>query len=144
MVKTIAELKAGKLGPIRQDDSKTTYAPMLSKAMAGINWSKPALAIHNLVRGLIPWPVATTTFHNQPLKIWRTQIPATSVIKEIMIAHPTVQEGTIISFHKSLFVACQENTWLELKEVQPPNKARLSAYDWANGIRLQSGDKFSI
>jgi len=41
---------------------------------------------------------------------------------------------------KQLIVACGENSWLELKEVQPANKPRLSAYDWANGMRLQSGE----
>jgi methionyl-tRNA formyltransferase len=144
VIKTIEQLKTGQLVPIRQDDSKATYAPLLSKTMACINWSQPALAIHNFVRGLIPWPIAFTTFHAQPLKIWRTQLLSTIDIKDMAAVYPSAPPGTIVHANKHIFVACQKNTWLELKEVQPANKPRLGAYDWANGVRLQSGEIFEF
>lgn len=144
VIKTIEQLKTGELKATPQDDSKAIYAPMLGKAIASIDWDKPASSIHNLIRGLIPWPVAFTTFHNQPLKIWHTQLPSASEIKDITAAHPATEPGTIVLFNKRLLVACDQSTWLELKEVQPANKSRLSASDWANGIRLLSDDKFSI
>jgi len=141
-IKTIEQLKTGQVKPIPQDDSKATYAPLLSKETATINWKKSALSIHNLVRGLIPWPVAFTTFHNQPLKIWQTRVPRPSEVTDLLSTH-SAEPGNIIILNKQFMVACEQDTWLEIIEVQPANKSKLNACDWANGIRLRNGDKFS-
>jgi methionyl-tRNA formyltransferase len=142
-IKTIEQLKTGQLKPIPQDDSKATYAPLLSKETAIINWDKPASSIHNLVRGLIPWPVAFTNFQNQPLKIWQTRVPSQSEVKDLVATYSS-EPGKIVVVNKHLMVACNQGTWLEVMEVQPANKSKLNACDWANGIRLHNGDKFQL
>ena len=66
---------------------------MLDKNLGAINWSQTASTIHNLVRGLIPWPGAFTKFHNHQIKIWQSQLLSAAQTKEITAANPgTAQE----------------------------------------------------
>lgn len=74
IIKTIDQLAAGNLRPEKQDDSKATHAPILTKELGRINWSNSAKQIHNLVRGIIPWPLAFTNFRGSPIKIWCTKL----------------------------------------------------------------------
>ncbi len=129
-IKTIEQLQARVLKPEQQDENKATYAPLLNKAMGKINWSNSADKIHNLVRGLIPWPLAFTTFRDNPIKIWVLQ---ENVSKQ--------EPGLMTLLNKQLFVCCGENSWLELKEIQPANRSKLPAYDWINGLHLQVAEK---
>ena len=139
IIKTIEQLEKGSLKPQRQDDSKATYAPLMDKSTGKINWSGSASSIHNLVRGLIPWPLATTTFRGNPLKLWRTQLVSQDVLKEL--AQQNATPGTIVVHHKQLYVCCGNNDWLKILELQPMNKPRLAANDWINGTHLQIDEK---
>lgn len=139
-VKTLEELLAGNLKAQEQDDRKATYAPMLNKELARIDWSQSAIKIHNLVRGLIPWPLAHTSFRNSPIKIWRTGLVENSKVEKL--PKNNLEPGSIVSNNKEIYAYCGENTWLEIKDLQPINKSRISAKDWSNGIHLQVDDKF--
>ncbi len=141
-VKTIEQLMTGTLECQPQDDKNATYAPILTKTMGKIDWSKSANNIHNLVRGLIPWPLAFTIFRGDPLKIWRTE--PVNQDKLALLPKNTDQLGRIVLIKKELFVCCAENTWLKIKEVQPLNKSRLAAQDWSNGTHLDTNDKFEF
>src|SRR5271157_2862895 len=71
LVETLAGLVAGTIVPEKQDASQATYARLLKKEDGMVDWSLPAQAIHNRVRGLQPWPGAYTTFRGQTLHIWK-------------------------------------------------------------------------
>ena len=70
LVETLARIEAGTLVPERQDPSRATLAPILKKEDGWIDWRSPAPAIHNRVRGLLPWPGAYTKFRGQTVHIW--------------------------------------------------------------------------
>jgi methionyl-tRNA formyltransferase len=141
-IKTIEQLMAGTIKVEPQDDSQATYAPILDKSMGKIDWTNSANKIHNLIRGLIPWPLAFTTFRGNPIKIWRTELVAAD--KLVLLQKNIHSPGTIISINKELFVCCGEGSWLEVKEVQPMNKSKLTVKDWSNGAHLETNDKFEF
>lgn len=134
VVETLRRLRAGTLVPEPQDDRLATYAPLLKKQMGEIDWSSPAYAIHNRVRGLVPWPGAYTFHEGSLLKLWKS-----AVVPRTLPA--PVAPGTVVSLGAGIQVACAPDgrQVIELMEVQPANRARLRARAWANGVRLKIG-----
>lgn len=127
--KTIDALEKGELKPEKQDDSKATYASMLTKEMSAIDWTKPALTLHNQVRGLNPWPSAACRCQGKMLKI-HTARPASGT---------NAAPGTVVSV-APLTVACGDGTSLELVEVQYEGGKRMPAADFLRGHPMQVGD----
>jgi methionyl-tRNA formyltransferase len=125
LVQTLAQLES--IVPEKQDSAQATYAPILKKEDGLIDWTQPAQAIHNRVRGLQPWPGAYTTFRGQTLNIWKSDAKSG--------AGPP---GAIHSI-KPLLVACGAG-FLELHEVQLEGRKRISAADFANGQRLSENE----
>lgn len=136
LIETIQKMLDGTLVAERQDDSQATLAPMLDKELGRINWESSAKNIHNLVRGIVPWPGAFTMFNQAPLKIWKTK-PGAKPERRL-------SAGSIQKVGDKISVVCGEHgdETLELLEVQPPSKAKMLAKDWANGAHLKAGDKF--
>ena len=62
----------GEFDVVEQDESKVTFAPMLDKSMCPIDWTKTACQVHNHVRGLHPWPIATAELGGTKFKIHQT------------------------------------------------------------------------
>src|SRR4029077_122136 len=118
LVQTLAGLSAGSIVPEKQDDAQATLAPLLKKEDGAIDWTDQALAIHNRVRGLQPWPGAQTSFRGAPLHLWKTKVSfsATGGSRADLGVRPTVGPGGVVSL-KPLVVACGEGS-LELLEVQ--------------------------
>jgi methionyl-tRNA formyltransferase len=120
LVETLAKLKT--ITPEKQDSTQATYAPLLKKEDGIIDWSRPAIAIHNQVRGLQPWPGARTTFRGNTLNVWKTKV---------VDAPASV---------KPWVVRCGEGA-LQLLEVQLEGRKRIAAADFANGQRLTENDR---
>ena len=129
LVETLAGLEAGRIVPEKQDHALATYAPLLKKEDGGIVWARDAGAIHNQVRGLQPWPGASTGFRGQALHIWRSRLWSGS---------PPGAPGAFVSL-KPPVVSCGAGA-LELVEVQLEGRKRISAADFANGQRLTEND----
>lgn len=128
LVKTINGIVEGSIVPEKQEDSKTCYASMLNKDMAKINWNLSSKEIHNLVRGLNPWPVAYTHYHDKVMKIYKTK-----VLKENSDKEP----GTIIKVNKEgIVVSCGEGTIL-IKEMQFPGKKVLTVEQYIVGNDIE-------
>lgn len=115
-----------------QDDSQSTYVSVLDKRMSVVDWSKSAQEVHNLIRGLDPWPVAVTTRGEVRLKLFQsrltgkaTSLPAGSVTE----ADPK----------KGLFVACGDGQVLQITEIQMVGKKRMSAGDYLRGHGIEPG-----
>jgi len=131
LVETLAGLEAGTIVPEKQDSSQATYAPLLKKEDGAIDWSQPAAAIHNRVRGLQPWPGAQTTFRGQTLLVWKSRLGAEGAAG--------IAAGGFAGL-KPLTVACGQGR-LELLEVQLEGRKRIAAADFANGQRLTENDR---
>ncbi|EKY26634.1 methionyl-tRNA formyltransferase [Clostridium celatum] len=131
LIKTIEGLVQGTITPIKQE-GETCYAKMLSKDTGKIEWSKAAKDIHNLIRGLNPWPIAHTTYKGQNMKIY-----ASSVLEE----NSNKEAGTIIGVNKDgIKVSCGEDVLL-IKKVQFPNGKPLTIEQYINGNEIEVGCK---
>ena len=130
LMETLARIET--LVPEKQDASQASYAPILKKEDGWIDWRLPALAIHNRVRGLLPWPGAYTKFRGQTLQIWKSQV------KDAAAGSP----GCVRRSGKSLQAVCGDGIAIELLEVQLEGKKRISGEAFANGQRLQENESF--
>ncbi len=72
MEQTVISLREGNLHPVKQDNEKFTYAPMLSKELSPIDWNETALQVHNKIRGLYSWPCATAKLGDKVFKIHKS------------------------------------------------------------------------
>ena len=130
IVKTLNQLFDGTARPLPQDSSLASYAPMLDRALERIDWKRSAQQIHNLVRGMNPWPGAYCVCENITLKIWKTRIIDST---EPMIPgriHAVTPDGLIVETGHNM---------IELLEVQPECKRRMGARDCACGYCLTPG-----
>lgn len=130
---TLARLD--ELTPHAQNDAEATFAPILKKEDGLIDWSQPATVIERRVRGLQPWPNAYTNVHSKRITIWRAEADET---------YPRNCEAGFLlhAFGDYLVVCCGENTKLNLVEVQPEGRTRMTARDLRNGMHLRSNDRF--
>src|SRR5699024_7644132 len=74
LIETLKQIEKGCAPRIPQNHEEFTYAPMMNKALGQIDWSKSAREIHNLVRGVNPWPSAYTNYEGSTMKIWKTEV----------------------------------------------------------------------
>ncbi|MBQ2444249.1 MAG: methionyl-tRNA formyltransferase [Clostridia bacterium] len=129
IVKTLTAVENNTVVPQKQNDEESSYAPMLTKELCRIDWSRTAQEVHNKVRGLNSWPVAVTVVNGKRLKIFSTRI-----------ADSKGEIGTVIN-ENPLTVACGDKA-VEILEVQPEGKKRISAADYVRGYRITRGTVF--
>lgn len=127
---TLTGLADGTVQPRKQPAEGACYAGMLSKSMSPLDWSKPARVLHNQVRGMNPWPVASTVYEGKTLKIYGSRVAESAA----------GQPGTVLSL-SPLVVACGEGTALELQEVQYEGARRMAAADFLRGHPMQVGER---
>ena len=127
LIETIEGVANGTIKGIKQE-GETCYAKMLSKDTGKIVWDKSAREIHNLIRGLNPWPIAHTTYKGENMKIYESE-----VLNESSNKNP----GTIISVNKSgMKVSCSEGVLL-VKKIQFPNGKPLTIEQYINGKDIE-------
>ena len=126
LVKVVEEIAAGTVQATPQDPAQVTYAPMLSRALAPIDWSQSANAIHNKVRGLVPWPATSTdVFSKEPVKVF-----AVAETGE----HTGKAPGTVLAARpEGIDVACGDGMVLRILELQAPGSRRMGAADYLRG-----------
>ena len=138
LIETLKGIEADSIKPIKQDDEKSSYVKMLTKAMGHIDFTKNANEIERLIRGLNPWPSAFTHMNKKMLKIWDADV---SEDIEVPQNSPV---GTAFISKEKMYVICGSG-FLELKEVQLEGKKknvyrrffkRKSYREW-NGIRVR-------
>jgi methionyl-tRNA formyltransferase len=129
---TIKLILASQVPRIPQNHSLATYAPLLTREMEKINWENPAQDIHNLVRGLNPWPGAYCCYQNKSLKIWKTRVSDSNASTEL--------PGKIIEITDSGIIVETGQGTIEVLEVQPECKRRMSARECSYGYCLDIGD----
>ena len=133
ILETLDELENGSLTPIKQGESPTAYAKMLTKAMGLIDFTKSAKELDCFVRGMDPWPSAYTLLSGKTLKLWK-----------VRVVEGSGKAGSVIGIGKESFtVACGEGA-IEVLEVQLEGKKRMSAGDFLKGITLNIGQELGV
>ena len=132
LLQTIKQITEGSVVRNKQNDAKASYAPLLTKELERINWLLPAQEIYNLVRGLNPWPVAFSIFKGKKLKIWQTKVIDNVTIGEI---------GTVLSLTETGFTVQTGKGILEILELQPESKRKMTAKDFVCGNQIAINDK---
>ena len=138
MSETLRALDRGTITPTPQDNSQATLAPPLKKEDGRINWSLPAQEIYNRIRGFQPWPGAFTTFRGKQCAIWAKPAPRAMTAP----TSPHAEPGTITASGSEVDVACGEDTTLRLEFAQLEGRNKISAREFANGARVQPGERF--
>ena len=123
---TLRQVENGTAVATKQDESAVTYAPMLDKSMCPIDFTKSARQIHNQVRGLHPWPVATMELKGQRFKVHETRVLDRSG-----------KPGEILELNKQgLVIACGEGA-IEIRQLQAEGGKRMAAPDYFRGHPLE-------
>ncbi len=132
-VRTIDGLQDGSLSASEQVGS-VTKAPKLTRDLGRIDWDQPVDRVHNLIRGLSPYPGCFTTLGDRSLKILRSRI----VTRENGQSEP----GTIINLGKNGPLEVQTgNGILELLQLKPEGKSAMSAGEFIRGYHVQEGQQ---
>ncbi len=126
---TLTALQKGALRPEKQDDALSNYAPMLTKELSSLDFTRPAREVHNHIRGLSPWPTASLTVGGKTLKVHRS----------VLCADAGGQPGEVIESGKRLVVSCGDGKCVELLTVQAEGKKAMAAADYLRGNPLAAG-----
>lgn len=129
---TIALIASHKAPRTVQQHEKATYASMLTREVERIDWSQSATTIHNLIRGLNPWPGSYCSYEDKMVKTWRTKIHESDSL--------TTVPGRIVDLTIDGFIVETGQGTLEVIEVQPASKRRMSAKDFVCGYGMVVGD----
>ncbi|MEL7361271.1 MAG: methionyl-tRNA formyltransferase, partial [Bacteroidota bacterium] len=129
VVDTVQRIEAGEAVGQPQDDTLASPAPKLFKDDAKIDWTRPAEAVHNHIRGLAPYPAAWTTFAGETWKLYRSRVAEGEL---------SGQPGEVLDVDGRLLIACGAGA-VEVLEVQRQGKRRMATSAFLNGIDLQPG-----
>lgn len=135
LIKTIDNIKGNKITLIRQDEARVTLAPKLTRELGVINWIKQsALEIHNLVRGLLPWPSAESTINGTTLKILKTEV--------LNGPHSQGAPGQVLMIEKQGITVATRSGALLIQELHPHSSKRMTADEFVRGYPVKLGDIF--
>lgn len=130
LIETIKKVVDKLIKPEKQINENSCYASMLDRNIAKINWRLKASEIHNLVRGLNPWPIAITSYDNLVMKIYKTHVENITSNKE---------PGTILSVDKNGITVSTGEGVLVIEKIQFPNGKPLFVEQFINGHSIEVG-----
>lgn len=135
VLKTVKLINTGTFQLSKQDDSLATPAPKITKEICKIDWNKSAIEIHNLVRGLSPYPGAFFTYDEKIFKIFKTRVTENV---EIKTAYSEIKIDSIHSVYQSkkeLFIQTG-NGLLQILEIQPEGRKKMSVEEFLRGYEF--------
>jgi methionyl-tRNA formyltransferase len=130
MMETLHGLQRGTVQPRRQDNLRSSLAPILKKEDGRIDFHRTAQEICNRLRGFQPWPGAFTIFRGKGLQL-----------SDAAVAQRSAPEGELLIHDDQMIVGCGGATGLALLEVQPEGKKRMRSRDFLHGYRPLTGEK---
>jgi len=125
VVETIDLIESGNYELTEQDNSLATPAPKITREICKIDWNKPSREIHNLIRGLSPYPAAFFERNGKIYKVFSSEV----------VEQPLLEPGEIRSTKKELFIGTKDNT-LKILEIQPEGRKRMKADEFLRGYSL--------
>jgi methionyl-tRNA formyltransferase len=136
LVETLDDLRGGRIHEEAQDDALSTYAARLTREDGRIDWTQPARAIHDRVRGLHPWPHAFTYLSGSRFILRRSTVDRSA-------APRSEAPGTIsVAAHGRLAIVCGDGAELDVLEVQAEGRRPMSAREFLAGRSLSPGQRF--
>jgi methionyl-tRNA formyltransferase len=126
LVRTLAELPH--IRPEPQDDSQSSYAPILKKEDGHIDWSMPRQHILNRIRGFLPWPGCYGVLRGSRVHVWKA-----------CAAEIAASAGVLVCRSRRLFAGCGDGS-IELLEVQLEGRKRMDAAAFLNGFQIHAGE----
>ena len=127
LIETLDLIESGKANPQKQPEGDFGYAKMITKDLCPIDWSKSAFEVHNHIRGLQTWPVATTTVGGKTIKIHK------SVLSDIK----GNKSGEVVDNNKRLIVSCGDGKCVEILELQAEGKKRTDTKSFLSGNNIE-------
>lgn len=132
LLETLKMVEAGTAPRTPQNSEAATYAPIMTKTLGKIDWSKDAASIKNLVRGTCPWPGAFSSYNGKSFKIFEADVNMEG-------NHEDKEPGTITAVNKDSFtVACGSGS-LDIRELQFENEKRMSVEAYLRGHLIEKG-----
>ena len=132
VLQTVRLIELGKVQTRLQDDTLTSPAPKIFKNDCRIDWNKTSKEIHNLIRGLSPYPSAWTTHNGKMIKIFRSQI----------IDHQTDQAGAVLLHSADALVIGTGTGAIAIQDIQQEGKRKMGIGEFLRGYAIQVGDRF--
>jgi methionyl-tRNA formyltransferase len=133
LVATLDRLVKGPIEEIPQDDTRATYAARLTKEDGLVDWSRPAVDVHNLIRGLYPWPHAYTFWNGRRLILLRSS-PSSGTTHAL--------GGVVIAAHSEELRVATGEGHLQILEIQAEGKRPMTAREFLAGTHIEPGDRF--
>ncbi len=128
IVETLSKLENGTATRTQQDDEKSSYAGKITKELGQIDFTKPAVTIERLIRGLNPWPSAHTTLDGKAMKVWDATVEEGNV---------TEQPGEIVEIAKHYIKVATGENYLKINEIQLAGKKRMPMDAFLNGYTIK-------
>ena len=132
LLETLDGIEDGSIKPQKQDDSKSTYAKLLTKELGRIDFTWEAVKIERYIRALSNWPNVYCSFKGKTLKVWKASV---------VMSDSENKPGTVVNVSKKSFTVQTGSGQLEFLEVQPEGKKRMDAASFLNGNRLAVGEE---
>lgn len=130
LIKTMEDIVDGKAIYTPQDDSLSSYSPMIFKETGKIDWNRKAEDIVNLIRGLKPWPIAYTRYRDETMKIHRA-----SIVPNLSNGKP----GEIVKVSNEGIYVSTINDSILIEELQFPNKRKMMVREYLAGNNIELG-----
>lgn len=130
LIETIEALKNGELRPEKQNNELSNYAPIITKELCPVDFAKSAAEVHNKVRGLYSWPIATMVIKGKKFKIHKSKILA-----ENFSGIP----GEIVDNNNRLVIMCGDGNCVEILEIQAEGKKKMDTQSFLRGQRIEKG-----
>jgi len=126
--KTINLLETNEIISMPQNHNESSYAPMLTKDLGKIDWTKSAQHIKNLIRGTIPWPTSYTTYSGKIMKIWKSRV---------IESNKEYDPGKILEVQKDCILVATGKNILAIEEIQFSGKKRMGVKDYLIGNNIE-------
>lgn len=136
LIKTLEQLKADTIKPEKQDDSKSCYAPMLNKSIAGVDWHMTSRDIRNRIRGFNPWPVAHTTLEGQTMKIY-----IAAIVQPDDVDGGHYSTGHVVKVDKTGIYVKTGDGYLRIDELQLGSGKRMATKAFLLGHEIPVGTR---
>ena len=142
LLDALKQIEAGTAVRVPQDDAVSTYAPMLKKEMARIDFARPAEEIERGIRGRYPWPGSTAHLNGKQLKIFAADVVPQAEAGASDATSSETRCGEILRADKSGILVQTGEGCLLITELQPEGKRRMATRDYLLGYPVQAGERF--
>jgi methionyl-tRNA formyltransferase len=135
LLSVVDRLASGAVPATPQDEAHVTYAKRLARDESRLDWARPALAVHNQIRGLQPWPLAAALLDNRRVMLLRSTVEHDVPLD----ASP----GTVVGVERDALIVATRPGAVRILEVQEAGRAALSVGAYLNGRHVEAGDRFA-